>query len=367
MKTRGVVLKNVGEPVSVESLDLTDPRPGEVLVRIGAAGICHSEQNTITGHSPANVPCVLGHEGAGEVVGLGQGVSTVRMGDRVVLNWLPNCGACFYCRSDQHHLCQEVADPLWAETLIEGGTPISLGATPVSRYCGTATWSEHMVVAEQTCVPVSADVPYEVAAVIGCAVATGVGAAVSTGQARSGECVVVVGVGGVGLSAVMGAAASGAGRIIAVDIKPNKRDLAFDLGVTDFLDANDDPVAEVLDMTSGRGADLVIEATGLPHLQQTWISGVRPGGRLVLVGLSGPDGMAAFHGASLTRLGKSVKGSYFAGMDSARAIADLCDRYLKGSFPVDRLITKRVDIDDVQLALDAMLAGTEGRTVISFT
>ena len=366
MRIRAAVLEATGGPVLVDTLDLAGPRAGEVLVRIGAAGVCHSDQHAITGHSPVPMPCVLGHEGAGEVVGIGPEVESVKVADRVVLNWQPSCRACFYCERGQSHLCPEVVAPLWEGYLADGTSRLSRGGEFVHHYSGISTWAEYTVVPEACCTVVDPAVPFEVAALIGCGVTTGVGAALHRGNLYPGSQVAVVGAGGVGLSVIMGSAMAGVERIIAVDRRPAKRDLAMELGATDFVQAGDSAVDQVVELTGGRGADVVFEAIGNPRLQEAWIDGVRPGGTLVLVGVSASTDTAAFKGADLVWSEKTIKGSFYAASDPDRAIKDLCAAYLEGRLPVDRLISKRVGIEEAQPALDAMLTGAEGRVVIVF-
>lgn len=366
MMISAAVLDAIGGPVSVDRLDLAEPRAGEVLVRMRAAGVCHSDQHVIEGNHSAELPCVLGHEGAGEVAAVGPGTDAVRVGDRVALNWLPSCGACLYCERGQHHLCREVVAPLWEGFMMDGTSRLSRDGQMIHHYSGISTWAEFMVVNQECCKVLESDVPFVVGAIIGCAVATGVGAAVHRGAVGPGDRVAVIGAGGVGLSAIMGAAMAGAERIIAVDREPTKGDMAASVGATDFVLSDDDAVERVRELTGGHGADVVVEATGNPRLQQTWIDGVRRGGTLVLVGIAGDTLTMPLRGAELIRSEKTVKGSYFAATDAGGAIGDLCEAYLHGRLPVDRLISKRVGLGSIQQALDAMLTGTEGRTVIIF-
>ena len=366
MKTVAVTLDSVGGPVQVETLDLSEPLDGEVLVKMGAAGICHSDQHAITGQHGAELPCVLGHEGAGEVVAIGPNVNTIRVGDRVALNWVPSCGLCFYCIREQKHLCSEGTQRIWSGYLADGTSRISRNGEPILHYCGISTWSEHMVVSEVSCRPIPDSVPFEVAALIGCGVATGVGAAVHRGEISERDTVVVVGAGGVGLSAVMGARMAGAAKVIAVDRAPEKKHLSSDLGATDFIIAGDGAIDAVLSVTDGRGADVVIEAIGSTNLQQEWLAAVRPGGTMVLVGVPSASDLTSFVSADLIRSEKTIKGSYYAAADAGTAIDELCAAYLDGLLPVDRLISKRVPIENVQEAIDAMLTGTEGRSVIIY-
>ena len=222
-----------------------------------------------------------------------------------------------------------------------------------------------MVVAEVSCKRIPDAVPYEVAALIGCGVATGVGASVHRGQLSEGDTVVVVGAGGVGLSAVMGANMAGAKRIIAVDRAASKKNLSINLGATHFVTADDRAIDEVLNLTEGRGADVVIEAIGNTALQESWLRAVRPGGTMVLVGVPSTS-IRQFHPADLIRSEKDNQRQLLRSYDTGQAIDDLCAAYLQGRLPIDRLISKRVAIQDIQLAIDAMLTGAEGRTVIAF-
>ncbi|MEC9473750.1 MAG: zinc-binding dehydrogenase [Actinomycetota bacterium] len=366
MKISAVTLDTVGGPVRVETLDLGEPREGEVLVKMGAAGICHSDQHVVTGQHVAPLPCVLGHEGAGEVVAVGPNVSATRPGDRVALNWVPSCKNCFFCARKQHHLCPEITQRIFTGFMADGTSRISRSNQPVLHYSGISTWADHMVVPAECCQILDPRVPFEVAAVVGCAVATGVGAAMHRGNIQVGDRIVVVGAGGVGLSAVMGAKMAGAGQIIAVDREPKKRRLAEELGATHFVQADAHAVQEIYRLTDDRGADVVLEAIGNTALQEEWLEAVRPGGSLVLVGVPSTSDATEFISANLIRSEKTIKGSYYAATDPGQAISDLCTAYLDGHLPVDRLISKRVPIEDVQLAIDAMLTGVEGRTVIIF-
>ena len=364
MQITAVVLDEVGGPVAVREVELDPPRTGEVLVRMRASGVCHSDQHSIVGDSPVQVPCIHGHEGAGDVVAVGPGVHSVAEGDRVALNWLPSCGDCFYCRRDQHELCGTVTAEIWSGFMPDGTSRLWHEGRPIHNYCGISTWADHMVVDERCCQVVDPRVPYEVAAVIGCAVSTGVGAAVRRGGVGPGDRLAVVGVGGVGLSVIMGARMAGAERIIAIDREPTKEALATELGATDFVLAGENDVDGVLELTEGRGADVVVEAIGNVKLQQRWLDAVRPGGTMVLVGLP-PDGTeTSFVAADLSRSEKTITGSFYAGADAGQAIDDLCAAYLDGRLPVDRLISMRVPIQAIQDALDAMVAGTVGRAVI---
>jgi len=366
MKIQAAVLDRLGGPVRVETIDLDEPRSGEVLVKMGAAGVCHSDYHSIVGDSPADLPCVVGHEGAGEIIAIGPDVDTVRVGDRVALNWLPSCNDCFYCGHDQHHLCREITDTVWSGFMADGTSRLSHDGRELRHYSAVSTWADHMVVDARCCQPIPDEVPYDVAAIICCAVATGVGAALHRGKVGPGDHVAIVGAGGVGLSTIMGAKLAGAETIIAIDRVADKEAMALELGATHFVAGDDSAVARVRALTDGRGADAVFESVGHPALQRTWIEGVRPGGTLVLVGLPSTDTITEFVAADLARQEKTITGSYFAATDAGQAIHDLCTAYVQQRLPLDKLISKRLRLQDINEALDAMLTGAEGRVVITF-
>jgi Zn-dependent alcohol dehydrogenase len=266
MKIRAAVLREVGAPFSVETIDLAPPRRGEVRVRMKAAGICHSDWSLRTGATRHPLPVVPGHEGAGIVEALGEGVSGLQVGDPVVLSWAPNCGECFYCLEGRPSLCSTYLEPIWAGALMDGTTRLSRDGEEIFHYTALACFAEAAVVPVESCVPVPRELPIHIGALIGCAVTTGVGAVLNTVSLKPGTSVAVFGLGGVGLSAVMGAALSGASRIIGIDREPAKEAMAIEAGATDFLEAGKDTPDRVREMTGGRGADVVFEATGIRSL-----------------------------------------------------------------------------------------------------
>lgn len=366
MKMKAVTIDAVGGPVRVEEVDLAEPQGDEVLVRMGASGVCHSDQKVVTGEHPGDFPTILGHEGAGEVVAVGPDVTAVQLGDRVALNWSPSCKDCFYCDRGQHQLCEVVTDEVWQGHMPDGTSRITREGRELLHFSGITTWAEYSVVREVCCTPIPDAVPFDVAALIGCAVSTGVGAVMHRSDVGPGDTVAVVGAGGVGLSVIMGAALAGASQIIAIDREPSKADLAASFGATDFVAADDRAVDRVIELTDGRGADAVFEAIGNNRVQEMWLDGVRRGGELVLVGIPSTANTTPFNTAEMSRDEKTIKGSYYAATDAGTSIETLCAAYVDGKLPVDQLITKRVRIDDVQEAIDAMLTGTEGRSVIVF-
>jgi Zn-dependent alcohol dehydrogenase len=366
MQTTAALFETPGQPFRIVTLDLQPPQPGEVLVEMGAAGVCHSDWHLMTGATKHPVPVVPGHEGAGTVAAVGAGVTRVAVGDTVALNWAPSCGDCFYCRRGRPSLCQTYVEPIWAGTMLDGTTRLSLDGRPVYHFSALACFSERIVVSEVCCVPVPAAVPMEVAALIGCAVTTGVGAVLYTAGVEPGSTVAVIGAGGVGLSTVLGAKLAGATRIIVADIQEAKGDLVMALGATDFVVNGPEATAEIRRLTEGRGADYVFEAVGLPALQEQAFAATRPGGMTVLVGLSPMGSSTNLPGALLTREEKTVTGSYYGTADPGLEFPRLADRYLAGELDLDRLVTKRFPLDRINEAYAEMLGGEIARGVIVF-
>lgn len=366
MQTRAAILQQVGDPITVVTLELEPPRRGEVLVRIAAAGVCHSDWHLVSGATQHPLPALLGHEGAGEVMAVGPDVTHVAVGDHVALNWAPNCGRCFYCLHDSPNLCEAYLAPVWAGTMMDGTTRFALDGAPVYQYCSLGCFSEWTVVPASSCVPLPKAVPLPVAALIGCAVTTGVGAALNTAQVRPGSSVAVFGAGGVGLSAVMGARLAGASRIIVVDRAAAKRAMALEFGATDFVPAGADAPAAIRALTEGRGADYVFEAVGLPAVQEQCLAAARPGGVVVLAGLSPMGSNTNLPGALITRQEKTVKGSYYGSANPARDFPFIAELYLAGRLDLDRLVSRTYRLTEVNEAYADMLSGAVARGVILF-
>lgn len=367
MQIRAAVLERPNTPFVIETLTLDDPRDGEVRVRITASGVCHSDYHLVTGDTRHPLPVVCGHEGAGVVEAVGHGVTRVQVGDHVTLSWTPDCGECFYCTRGQPNLCETYTEPIWNGVMLDGTTRLHrANGDPVYAYCGLATFAEYAVVPEQSCVPVRRDVPLEAAALVGCAVATGVGAVLYTANVTSGDSVVVLGCGGVGLNCIQGAALAGAGRIIAVDVNPAKMALARTFGATDTLLSSATVADEIRALTDGRGADYAFEAVGLPSLQELALEAIRPGGMAVLAGLS-PMGTATnLPGAVLTRTEKTVKGSYYGSVNPQRDFPHFIDLYAQGRLKLDELISRAYRLDEINEAFASMLTGEVARGIIRF-
>lgn len=318
MKISAAILYEAHQPFQIKTVDLETPRAGEVLVKMAAAGVCHSDYHLITGDTKHAMPVVAGHEGAGIVEAIGEGVTRLKAGDPVALNWAPNCGDCFYCLRDRPNLCTTYVGPLWAGTMMDGTTRLSLDGEPVYHFSAVACFADYTVVPQECCIGLTKELPLEIAGLIGCAVATGVGAALNTVRVEPGSSVAVFGAGGIGLSIIMGARLAGAGQIIAIDTNEAKGDLAHSFGATDVLINGPDVVHDVRNLTEGRGADYVFEAIGIPAVQEQCLDAVRPGGTVVLVGVSPMGSGTNLPGAIITRQEKTVTGSYYGTANTAQ-------------------------------------------------
>ena len=366
MRVSAAVLHEVGKPLAVERLELAPPGAGEVLVRMGASGVCHSDYHVMSGQAGHDLPVVLGHEGAGEVVSVGSAASSLAPGDHVVLSWIPFCGACFYCSRGQTHLCKAFIGPLWAGTMPDGTSRLSRDGRPIRHLSMLATWSDHAVVPEASCVKISKSVPFEVGALLGCAVTTGVGAVLNKAEVQPGSTVVIIGAGGVGLSLIMGARLAEARRIIVFDLHPAKEALARRFGATDFVASSPDDVEVLRTMTDGHGADYVFEAVGQVKLQEMALEMTRPGGLLIFVGMAGNDDCLSLSAANVTRSEKTICGSVFGSARTDRDFNLFADYFEQGRLPIDQLVTRRYALDDINEAIAAMLDGTPGRGVVVF-
>ncbi len=366
MNIRAAVLAQPNTPFTIETLTLDEPRRGEVLVKIAACGVCHSDYHLLTGTTKHPMPVVCGHEGAGVVEAVGADVTRVKVGDHVVLNWAPDCGTCFYCQHGRPNLCETFTEPIWSGTMLDGTSRLHLGGEPVYAYCGLATFAEYVVVPVQSCIPIRQDVSLVAASLVGCAVATGVGAAMYTAGIRPGESVVVFGCGGVGLNIVQGALLCGAGTIIAVDLNQAKMQLALDFGATHTLISDDHILEAVRDLTGGRGADHTFEAVGIPALQELAFEAARPGGTVTLAGLSPMGSATNLPGAVITRTEKTIKGSYYGTVNPARDFPLMIDLYAAGKLKLDELVSRQYRLDEINTAFDSMLTGEVARGVIVF-
>jgi S-(hydroxymethyl)glutathione dehydrogenase/alcohol dehydrogenase len=362
---RAAILEAVNEPLTVEDVELADPGPGEVVVRLHASGVCHSDWNVVSGATPNPLPAVLGHEGAGLVEAVGAGVTTVTEGDHVVLSWLPACGRCFYCVQGRPSLCEHAMEGMFEGTLPSGALRLSRNGSPLYHYSFLSTFAERCIVPDECCVRIRADAPLDVAALVGCAVMTGIGAAINRAHVEAGSTVAVFGAGGVGLSVVLGAVLAGARDVVAVDPVPFKRELALELGATHAVDPNsDDPAKALREVTQGRGADYAFDAAGYPGVVTQAYEATRRGGTVVCIGIPPVGTEAALPGPSLPRDEKIVTGSFYGSCRPHVDMALILDLFMEGRLPLDRLVTRTYPLDDINDAFAAMNAGEVARAVV---
>ncbi|WP_067702763.1 alcohol dehydrogenase catalytic domain-containing protein [Nocardia jejuensis] len=374
MRIRGAVLERIGaqppfaesEPIVVSELDLGEPGPGELLVRIEAAGLCHSDLSVVDGNRVRPVPMLLGHEAAGRVEVVGGAVdgeaSDIAVGQRVVMTFLPRCGECAGCATEGRTPCLAGSLANNAGELLSGGRRLLRDGAQVHHHLGVSAFATHAVVDRRSVVPVDDDVPADVAAVLGCAVLTGGGALLNSAQPTPADRIMVVGLGGVGMAAVLVAAAlrEGTGRdVIAVDTVPEKLAAAMELGATSAYSPAD-VVAE------GIQAEVVIEAAGNIRAFETAVAATAPGGRTITVGLPAPDAMASVSPLGLVAQGRSIIGSYLGSAVPERDIPRYVEMWRAGKLPVERLVSSRIRLEDINEGMDELAAGHALRQVIMF-
>ena len=318
MHMQAALLTESNTPFRIETVELDPPKAGEVLVKVAAAGVCHSDWHVVEGKSYFPFPIITGHEGAGVVEAVGEGVTRMQPGDHVTLSFRADCGDCFYCQNDKSVLCETFADALRSGLQLDGTSRIRWRGEPVYIMTGLGCFAEYVVIPHQACVPIRPDVPLEVAALVGCAVSTGVGAAMYTAKVRPGQSVAVYGAGGVGLNIIQGAKLSGAYPIIAVDTNSSKMEIAREFGATHTLYSDDSAIDEIQKLTAGRGADHVFESVGLSQLQEAALDATRPGGVLTLVGLTPVGSGTNLPGSIITRTEKVIQGSFYGSVNTHR-------------------------------------------------
>ncbi|KAB1657394.1 Zn-dependent alcohol dehydrogenase [Pseudoclavibacter sp. CFCC 11306] len=361
---KAAVMHRPHEPLVIEDLDLAAPRAGEVRVRIEAAGVCHSDLHYWMGDLDARLPLVPGHEGCGIVTEVGEGVTSVAAGDKVVMLWRPRCGQCEYCLSGQPALCDKGAVHGTTNELMGGGTRLSLSEAPRYHLMGISCFAQESVVPQESVVRVPHEVPSEIAAITGCAVITGMGVVLNRLPDVTGKSVLIIGAGGVGLSAVLGAQLVGAQRIIVSDVVPARLNKALELGATDVINAvTQDVVAEVQRLT-GTGAHYAIEAIGRPGTISQAIFSLRKGGKAVIAGLGAVGDTAELPINHLVQNGKSIDGSLYGSSNTPLQIPEVLDLYLAGRLPLNQLIDQRFSLEDVNEALHTLTEGAIGRPVI---
>lgn len=365
MKMKAAVLRQARQPLVLEEVDLLDPKDDEVLVRVMATGLCHSDLHVMTGDMAAPLPVVLGHEGAGVVEATGRNVSRVAVGDHVALSWAPECGQCRYCASGRPNLCDASAPKVLDGTLLDGSTRLrGPDGEEIRHYSFLSTFAEMAVVPQASCVPIDKDVPFAPASLVGCAVMTGIGAAMNNAKVRPGSTVAVYGVGGVGLNVIQGAAVCGAERIIAIDVNPAKAAAARLFGATHFLNAAETDVpAAVRDLTDGWRADYTFEAVGRPQTMAQAFDITARGGLLVCIGVP-PDGsVLELPAVRLQKEEKTVAGSFYG---AARPMVDfntILRLYKQGRVKLDELVSETIPLSQINEGFENIRRGEAIRTV----
>jgi S-(hydroxymethyl)glutathione dehydrogenase / alcohol dehydrogenase len=364
---RAAVLHAPQTPMSIETVSASALQPTDVLVRIRAAGLCHTDLEVIEGSLRYPLPIVLGHEAAGIVEQVGAAARSVKPGDHVVLSWNPHCGHCFYCDRDAPILCEQYLAEGPRALPFDGESRTHLAdGRPLRQLMFLGSFGEYCIVADQQAVPVSREIPFDRACLIGCGVMTGVGAALNLGAVAHGDTVMVIGCGAVGLSAVQGARLAGAGSIIAVDIDPAKLDLACRLGATLAVDASsDDAAAAARRETCGRGADVVIEAAGSAPAFRTTTEALRPGGQVIWLGKVDVDKDVSFRWGSLMQE-KRIRRVSYGDARPRRDFPLLAKAYLDGALKLDELISRRIKLEEINEGFASLKRGETIRSVVTF-
>ncbi|MGW3150233.1 MULTISPECIES: Zn-dependent alcohol dehydrogenase [Streptomyces] len=360
MAVRAAVLPAIGAPLEITEVELPDPGPGQVQVRLAAAGVCHSDLSLSDGTMRVPVPAVLGHEGAGTVVAVGEGVTHVTPGSPVVLNWAPSCGSCHACSLGEVWLCGNAlggAADVYARTV--DGMDLHPGLN-------VAAFAEETVVAASCVLPLPEGVPLADAALLGCAVLTGYGAVHHSARVQPGETVAVFGVGGVGLATLQAARIAGATRIVAVDVSPAKEELARAAGATDFVLASENTPREVRALTGKQGVDVSVECVGRAvSIRAAWDS-TRRGGRTTVVGIGGKDQQVTFNALEIFHWGRTLSGCVYGNSDPARDLPVLAEHVRAGRLDLGALVTERIGLEGIPAAFENMLAGKGGRALVVF-
>ncbi|MFE9599851.1 Zn-dependent alcohol dehydrogenase [Streptomyces hokutonensis] len=358
---RAAVLPAVGAPLEIAEIDLPDPGPGQVRVRLAAAGVCHSDLSLTNGTMRVPVPAVLGHEGAGTVVAVGEGVTHIAPGDPVVLNWAPSCGTCHACTLGEVWLCANAlngAADVYAHRVSDG--------SDLHPGLNVAAFAEETVVSAACVLPLPDGIPLTDAALLGCAVLTGYGAVHHSAQVREGETVAVFGVGGVGLSTLQAARIAGATKIVAVDVSPAKEELARAAGATDYVVASENTAREIRALTGKQGVDVAVECVGRAVTIRTAWESTRRGGRTTVVGIGGKDQQVTFNALELFHWGRTLSGCVYGNSDPAKDLPVLAEHVRAGRLDLGALVTERIELAGIPVAFEDMEAGKGGRALVVF-
>ena len=358
---KAVVVQELNR-IAIEQVELAPPKAHEVKVKMAAAGVCHSDLSVINGTIPQPLPIVLGHEGAGVVEAVGEGVTHCKPGDHVVMSFVPNCGRCFHCVRGEAFLCRAL--PRGA-TMLDGTSRLSLGGKPLAAFCSLGNMAEFVVCPSISVVPIDKSVPLRVAALIGCGVTTGVGAAINTARVAPGSSVAVFGCGGVGIATIQGARIAGAARIFAIDVSDQKLELAKRFGATDTLRANGAQKA-IMEQTKGIGVDYAFEVIGIGAVIETAIAATRRGGKTIAVGVGKATDSIKLNALTFPLSGKSISGCMFGSANPQHDFPKLLDLYRAGKLDLEGMVSQTYDVDQAPQAFADLEKGVNARGVIVF-
>ncbi|HUX81772.1 MAG TPA: S-(hydroxymethyl)glutathione dehydrogenase/class III alcohol dehydrogenase [Halothiobacillus sp.] len=369
MKSKAAVAWEANKPLSIEMIDVEGPKHGEVLLKVIASGVCHTDAFTLSGNDPEGVfPVVLGHEGGCEVVECGPGVKDLKPGDHVIPLYIPECGDCEYCNSTKTNLCQSIASTVWTGFMPDKTRRFSINGKPIYHYMGCSTFSEYTVVPEIALAKINKAAPLDKVCLLGCGVTTGIGAVLNTAKVEPGSTVAIFGLGGIGLSCIQGAVMAKAKRIIAVDINPSKWEMAKALGATDFVNPKDltGSVTEaIIEMTKG-GVDYSFECIGNVHVMREALECTHMGwGVSTVIGVAGAGQEISTRPFQLVT-GRTWKGSAFGGVKGRTELPGYVERYMSGEIELDKMVTHTMPLEDINRAFDLMHSGESIRSVIIF-
>jgi S-(hydroxymethyl)glutathione dehydrogenase/alcohol dehydrogenase len=369
MKTRAAVAFAAGKPLQIVDVELEGPRAGEVLIEVKATGICHTDAYTLSGDDPEGLfPAILGHEGAGVVVDVGAGVTSVKKGDHVIPLYTPECRECEYCLSRKTNLCQKIRTTQGKGLMPDGTSRFKFEGKPILHYMGTSTFANHIVVPEIAVAKIRSDAPFDKVCYIGCGVTTGIGAVIWTAKVETGARVVVFGLGGIGLNVIQGARMVGAAQIVGVDVNPSKSNLAREFGMTDFVNPKDvkgDIVAHLVELTKG-GADYSFDCTGNTTVMRQALECAHKGwGQSIIIGVAAAGKEISTRPFQLVT-GRVWKGTAFGGARGRTDVPKIVDWYMDGKIDIDKLITHKLPLERINEGFDLMHAGKSIRAVVEF-
>ncbi len=370
MKIKAAVAWGPGEPLKIEEVDLAPPKKGEVLVKLLATGVCHTDAFTLSGDDPEGIfPAILGHEGGGVVEAIGEGVTTLSIGDHVIPLYIPECGECKFCVSGKTNLCQRVRETQGKGLMPDGTSRFSKDGKPIFHYMGTSTFAEKTVIPEISLAKVNPKAPLDKVCLLGCGVTTGIGAVLNTAKVEEGASIAVFGIGGIGLSVIQGAKMAKASRIIAIDINNDKEKISREFGATDFINPNEingDLTNHIVNLTEG-GVDYSFECVGNVNLMRQALECCHKGwGESIIIGVAGAGQEISTRPFQLVT-GRVWKGSAFGGVKGRSELPGLVEEYLEGKIKIDELVTFKLPLSKINEAFDYMHEGKSIRTVIDFS